>query len=264
MGAEVSIPIAISFVALVLADSDSVFMGYLSKRSMHLEDKSKIRFRLKQLGKGSDEDYENFRLAQFSLISILVAMAIVLFIFQLIAFTTFFLLILVGSGSIVFWLERNLSNRCKRRAQRIESEFPLLIEMLTLAAGAGESPISSMKRLSIRAHGHLAEEISEVIKNVEQGVPFSIALDSMSNRLGSTSIRRFVDSMIISLSRGTPLVETLSHSVQEARNYERIRLLNAAGKAEINMMIPVVFLILPVSILFALFPSLSALNFYGA
>jgi len=86
----------------------------------------------------------------------------------------------------------------------------------------------------------------------------------MSHRLGSTSIRRFVDSLIISLARGTPLVETLSHTVQESRNHERVRLLTAAGKAEINMMIPVVFLILPVSILFALFPSLTALNFYGA
>lgn len=264
MGAEITIPLAISFLALVLADSDSAVMGYLSKRSMRLEDKSKIRFRLRQLGKGSDEDYENFRLAQFSLITIAVVIATVLLIFQLISFMAFFLLILVGSSSVAFGLERNLSNRCKRKAQKIESEFPSLIEMLTLAAGAGESPISSMKRLSVRAHGYLADEISEVVKSVEAGVPFSIALDSMSHRLGSTSIRRFVDSMIISLSRGTPLVETLSHSVQESRNHERIRLLNAAGKAEINMMIPVVFLILPVSILFALFPSLSALNFYGA
>jgi tight adherence protein C len=70
--------------------------------------------------------------------------------------------------------------------------------------------------------------------------------------------------MIISLSRGTSLVETLSHNVQESRNQERVRLLTAAGKAEINMMIPVVFLILPISILFALFPSITALNFYGA
>lgn len=264
MGAEITVPIAISFIALVLADSESTLMGYLSQKSMRLEDNSKIRLRLKQIGKESDEDYENFRLAQFSLISIVVGAASAALIFQIITFTTFLILILMGSGSVALGLERNLSNRCKRRAQRIESEFPSLIEMLTLAAGAGESPISSMKRLSMRAHGHLADEISEVVKNVEEGIPFSTALDSMSHRLGSTSIRRFVDSMIISLARGTPLVETLSHNVQEARNHQRIRLLNAAGKAEISMMIPVVFLILPVSILFALFPSLSALNFYGA
>lgn len=263
MGSEITIPIAISLLALLLADSDSLLMSYLSKKSMSLEDKSKIRFRLRQLGKGSDEDYENFRLAQFSIITIVVAVSTAAFIFQVISFPLFLLLILVGSGFIALGFERNLTNRCNRRREKIESEFPSFIEMLTLAAGAGESPISSMKRLSVRAHGHLADEISQVVTNVEAGLPFSMALDEMSHQLGSTNIRRFVDSMIISLTRGTPLVETLSHSVQESRNQERIRLMNAAGKAEINMMIPVVFLILPVSILFALFPSLNALNFYG-
>jgi tight adherence protein C len=263
MGAEITIPIFISLIALLLADSDGAIFSFLSRKSMHLEDKSNIRLRLKQLGKGSEEDYENFRLAQFSLLSIVTAALTAALIFQLISIAMFFILMVFGTVSVAFGLERNLSNRCKRRSMRIESEFPSLIEMLTLAAGAGESPISSLKRISMRAHGHLAKEISQVIKKVETGTPFTIALDSMSHRLGSTSIRRFVDSLIISLARGTPLVETLSHTVQESRNHERVRLLTAAGKAEINMMIPVVFLILPVSILFALFPSLTALNFYG-
>ena len=264
MGAEITIPVAISLIALLFADSDGVLFNSLSKKSMQLEDKTKIRLRLKQLGKASDEDYENFRIAQFSLVAIIVAALTAALIFQFISIAMYFLLTLIGTASVVLGLERNLSNRCKRRALKIESEFPSLIEMLTLTAGAGESPIYSLKRISRRSHGHLADEISQVVKNVEDGLPFSIALDDMSYRLGSTSIRRFVDSMIISLSRGTSLVETLSHSVQESRNHERVRLLTAAGKAEINMMIPVVFLILPVSILFALFPSLSALNFYGA
>jgi tight adherence protein C len=36
--------------------------------------------------------------------------------------------------------------------------------------------------------------------------------------------------------------------------------MGAAAKAEISMMVPVVFLILPISILFALWPSLANLN----
>ncbi len=89
MGAEITIPIAISLIALVLADSESAVMGYLSRKSMSLEDKSRIRSRLKQLGRESDEDYENFRLAQFSLISIVVAVTTVFLIFQFISFALF-------------------------------------------------------------------------------------------------------------------------------------------------------------------------------
>jgi tight adherence protein C len=86
----------------------------------------------------------------------------------------------------------------------------------------------------------------------------------MSKRVISPSVRRFVDALIISIARGTSLVETFSHSVQDSRNLERVRIVTAAGKSEISMMIPIVFLILPVSVLFALFPSISALQYFGS
>lgn len=264
MGVEITLPIAISLVALLIADSEGAIFGVLAQKSIALEDKTRVRARLKQLGREMDEDYENFRLAQLSIVTIALGILTFSFIFQFISLSIYILLSIVVSIVVIYALERNLSRRCKVRLQMIESEFPSLIEILTLAAGAGESPISSLKRISIRAHGHLAEEITKVVKSVEQGIPFAMALDEMSHRLGSIRVRRFVDSMVISLSRGTSLVETLTHNVQESRNQERIRLLTAAGKAEISMMIPVVFLILPVSILFALFPSITALNFYGA
>jgi tight adherence protein C len=263
MGAELIIPIAISLIALLIADSESLLLGSLSRKSMNLEDRTQVRARLAQLGRSNLEDYENFRLAQFTLIATHITFSTFALLFQIISLALYIIVCIVGIALVIYGLERNLSNRCKSKLQRIESEFPSLIEMLALAAGAGESPISSLKRIAVRANGHLAGEIREVINSVERGSPFSVALDEMSHRIGSTSVRRFVDSMIISLSRGTSLVETLSHIVQESRNHERVRLLSAAGKAEISMMIPVVFLILPVSILFALFPSITALNFYG-
>lgn len=263
MSYQISIPIVISIIALIVADSEGVLFGLLSRRSMELKDKTSIRDRLGQLGRGKSEDYENFRLAQFSLIALLFSILTIVFLIQVISFSAYLALAMIGTFGVIIALEKNLSARCKRRLQRIESEFPSLIEMLTLAAGAGESPISSLKRISTRTNGHLAEEISTVVSDVERGTPFSQALDAMSHRIGSASVRRFVDSIVISLARGTSLVETLSHNVQESRNQERVRLLTAAGKAEISMMIPVVFLILPISILFALFPSVSALSFYG-
>lgn len=264
MGVEITLPIAISLLALLIADSEGAIFGVLAQKSMALEDKTQVRARLKQLGRESAEDYENFRLAQLSIVTLVVGTSTFAFILQFISLAIYLLLSIGASIGAIYGLERNLSTRCMARLHMIESEFPSLIEMLTLAAGAGESPISSLKRISLRAHGHLAEEITKVVKSIEQGIPFAIALDEMSHRLSSTRVRRFVDSIIISLARGTSLVETLTHNVQESRNQERVRLLTAAGKAEISMMIPVVFLILPVSILFALFPSITALNFYGA
>jgi tight adherence protein C len=263
MGAKLVIPVSISLIALLIADSEGLFLGSLLRKGMNLEDRTQVRARLAQLGRSNQEDYENFRLAQFALIATHITFSTLTLSLQILPLALYIIVCIGGTVLVIYGLERNLNNRCKLKLQRIESEFPSLIEMLTLAAGAGESPISSLKRIALRANGHLAVEIREVINSVERGSPFSVALDEMSHRIGSTSVRRFVDSMIISLSRGTSLVETLSHNVQESRNHERVRLLTAAGKAEISMMIPVVFLILPISILFALFPSITALNFYG-
>jgi tight adherence protein C len=157
-----------------------------------------------------------------------------------------------------------LTQRCKKRKADIESEFPAIIEMLTLAIGAGESPASAFRRIAHRAHGHFAEQIGHVVQEVEQGVSFIAALDSMGREMESESVRLFTDSMVIAISRGSSLLETMEHAVQESRNQSRVLLIAAASKSEVSMLIPVVFLILPISILFALFPSLSNLNLFAS
>ena len=151
----------------------------------------------------------------------------------------------------------------KRHRVKIESEFPSIIEMLTLSLSAGESPLSAMQRVSSRGSGVLVKEFSLVIDEVTQGKTFAQALDELGKRLQSTNIRRFVDSLVIAISRGVPLVDVLQSQAREAKNAQRNRIISIASKSEVSMMVPVVFLILPISILFALWPSLSNLNFYS-
>jgi len=105
---------------------------------------------------------------------------------------------------------------------------------------------------------------SLVIQSVTSGIPFQFTLDEMGRRVKSTHIRRFVDALITAMLRGAPLVDVLQSHARNAREAERNRVLSAAGKSEVSMMIPVVFLILPISILFALWPSLSNLNLFLA
>jgi len=263
MSYEISIPIAIAVVAFFIADDESLIAKLAMHKSVHIEDKTSIRDRLAQLGKDSEEAYENFRLAQMSFVALGQVIVSALFLFQFLTFAAFILLSSLSAVGVILGMEKNLSNRCAVRMNDIEREFPALIEMLTLAVGAGESPVSALHMISTRATGFLSLEFARAIEDIEKGISFSSALDSLSRRVNSTEIRRFVDSLIISISRGTPMVETLTHSVNESRNQERVRLLTAAGKSEVSMMIPVVFLILPISILFALFPSITNLNLFG-
>jgi tight adherence protein C len=136
--------------------------------------------------------------------------------------------------------------------------------MLTLAISAGESPLAAFKRIAENSHGYLSVRFRLVISRVHQGMPFHSALDLMGRDLNSPLVRKFIDSMVNAMVRGAPITDVLVRHAQEARDHQRNRVLAAAGKAEISMMIPVVFLILPISILFALWPSLTNLNLFAS
>ena len=66
--------------------------------------------------------------------------------------------------------------------------------------------------------------------------------------------------LILGIERGSSLTPILIAQVKDARTARKNQILQKAGKAEIALMIPVVFLILPISILFALWPSYQQLE----
>jgi tight adherence protein C len=100
---------------------------------------------------------------------------------------------------------------------------------------------------------------------MKQGINLAQALDILNKEVDSRIIRRFCDSLAISVERGSPLIDVVGRQVEEVRQAQRLLISERASKAEIQLMIPVVFLILPISILFALWPSYFALgaNFGG-
>ena len=67
--------------------------------------------------------------------------------------------------------------------------------------------------------------------------------------------------VVVAVERGTPLADVLRAQAQDVREEGRRQLMETGGKKEISMMIPVVFLILPVTILFAAYPGFDFLNF---
>ena len=80
------------------------------------------------------------------------------------------------------------------------------------------------------------------------------ALEGMAARTSLPALSRFVDGMAIAVERGTPLADVLRAQAMDVREQGRRALLEAGGRKEIAMLVPVVFLVLPVTVVFALFP----------
>ena len=72
---------------------------------------------------------------------------------------------------------------------------------------------------------------------------------------------RFTDGLAVAIQRGTPLADVRRAQAQDVRDLAKRELMESAGKKEIAMMIPVVFGILPLTVLFAAFPGFHLLSF---
>jgi tight adherence protein C len=91
-------------------------------------------------------------------------------------------------------------------------------------------------------------------------VPFVDALDALARRVDVPAVRRFVDGVVIAVQRGTPLADVLRAQSGDARADLHRALLETAGRKELQMLMPVVFLVLPTVVLVALYPAVSALG----
>ena len=232
---------------------------YLNK----VGDRTTVKGKLAELGFNSEIDYENFRYRQLIISFLIALIELFILLFFEVSLLRIVLLIISSICAAIVLTEKKLDREVQIYREKLEADFPAVIEILTLSLSAGESPLMSMQRLSLSAHGSLPREFGKVIAEVAQGAPFIEALDSMGRRVKSLLVRRFIDALVIAMTRGAPVIEVLHSHAREARNFQRNRVLAAASKAEISMMIPVVFLILPISILFALWPSLSNLNLFA-
>jgi len=149
-----------------------------------------------------------------------------------------------------------LTQQVQKREELLLAEFPVVAELLALAVTAGESPTAAIARVTRLSGGELARELSAALGRARAGVPLVDALQQLADRTSLEPLARFVDGLLVAIERGTPLAEVLRAQAADVREAGKRRLLEAGGRKEIAMMVPVVFLVLPVTVLFALFPGL--------
>ena len=139
-------------------------------------------------------------------------------------------------------------------------ELPVVLEFLTLSLSAGEGVLDAIRRIARISGGELSAELATVVTSVNTGLPLADTLNRLASDLELPSFTRCVDQMVGALERGTPLAEVLRAQAQDARDDMKRDLLELAGRKEVAMLIPLVFLILPVTIAFAIFPGIFVLQ----
>ncbi|WP_082589867.1 type II secretion system F family protein [Agromyces sp. Soil535] len=149
------------------------------------------------------------------------------------------------------WL---LQQRARRRLARVSAELPTVLEFLTLSLTAGEGMFDAIRRVAGTGSGELPGEFARVVSAVGTGVPLSTALADLRDGLDHPALSRALDQVLGALDRGAPLAAVLRAQAGDVREQAKRTIIELAGRKEIAMLVPLIFLILPVTVAFALFP----------
>ncbi len=171
-------------------------------------------------------------------------------------------LLLCGVGFAVGVMARDnrLASQASNRERQIVLEFPTVAELLALAVAAGESPVAALDRVVRRSGGELSADLGRVLADIRTGTPVAAAFDGLAARTGLPLVARFATGIAVAIERGTPLADVLHAQAADVREAGRRNLIETAARKEVFMMAPVVFLVLPVTVLFAFFPGAIGLS----
>ena len=181
-----------------------------------------------------------------------------------VGFTTISIPATVSTSGIQQLKERLLRKLQAKSSHKISEalfELPELLDLLLVSLRSGAGIYQSLKTVVPRAKGELARELSKCLTAVNYGAALSDEIRKLPNALAHPQFAELANKIVTSLVRGTPLAKMLEDQASSARAEIRNQLLRQAGRNETRMLVPLVFLILPVIVLFAIYPSLKLLNF---
>jgi tight adherence protein C len=159
------------------------------------------------------------------------------------------------------WL---LGRRASARRDALVEELPIAIDLVTLAIMAGESVPAAFERAGRILGDNLGAQLRRVVADIRAGASSVEALEALTLRVPVSGITRFVDALCTGIEKGAPLADVLRAQAEDGREARRRSLLEMGGRREVLMLVPVVFLIMPVVVVFSLFPGLVSLNLFVA
>ena len=154
-----------------------------------------------------------------------------------------------------------MQGRALGRSERKQLfELPDLIELMSVSMSSGDGIFTAISKIASRANGVVAQDLKRLVLAVEMGATLPQQLDAWAKRAQSRHVSELCTKLQVALVRGTPLAEMLTELSKSLRSEVQQVLSKQAGQNETRMLVPLIFLILPVTVIFAIYPSLQVLS----
>jgi tight adherence protein C len=163
------------------------------------------------------------------------------------------------------FLKINLINATGKKSNQnnLNNELVALMQVAIVLISAGETPISSVKLAAERAEGVIAQTLNQAFSRNFNNVEIVKILKLIAREAKSDSLNRMALSIQNALDRGAPLIDVLQNQIRAMQSKNHAHLLKIAGRRELLLLLPVVFILMPISILFVIWPSIYQLGNFG-
>ena len=149
-----------------------------------------------------------------------------------------------------------LNRKIKARRHSMVRDLPDVLDLLTVCVEAGLGFDGALHKLSEKMKGALVEEFTRLLSEIRVGVPRRNALLAMAARCNIEDVSVFVTSLIQADQLGVGIGNVLRVQSAAMREKRRQRAQEAAMKAPVKMLLPLVMFIFPTIFVILLGPAM--------
>ena len=165
------------------------------------------------------------------------------------------LFMIVGAGigymAPEFWLGRKI----RARSFSMVLQLPDALDLLTISVEAGLGFDAALAKVVEKMDGPLVDEFRQALAEVRMGRPRREALRDVASRADAQPVSNFIGAIVQAEQLGVPIAKVLQIQSNQLRIERRQRAEEAAAKAPVKMLFPMVGCIFPTIFIVILGPA---------
>lgn len=162
----------------------------------------------------------------------------------------------IGVYALYAILRFSASGKATKRREKIEKQFPEILDLLSISVEAGLGFNQAMQYITEQCQGPLTEEFQIAVRSMGLGQSRRTALEEMSLRCGLDEINVFVGAVIQADELGISLKNILTAQAKEMRNLRRMKTEEQAQKIPVKMLLPLSVFIFPIMMIVIMGPAI--------
>jgi tight adherence protein C len=163
----------------------------------------------------------------------------------------------LGGGAVgylgpEFWLGRKI----RARADQMVLQLPDALDLLTISVEAGLGFDAALAKVVEKMNGPLVDDFRQALAEIRMGRTRREALRDVARRADSQPINNFIGAIVQAEQLGVPIAKVLQIQSNQLRIERRQRAEEAAAKAPVKMLFPMVGCIFPTIFIVILGPAI--------